>query len=151
MTKPRYQTLVASAIPVVDLGGAVTARVIAGELRGARGAARTVTPVMLFDVQAPAGVEISVPVPDGYSAGFFVLNGRMCFPDGREAGDAQLAVFGTSGKTIKAAALRETRLLILGGAPIEEPIARHGPFVMNTQDEIIRAIDDYRAGKMGHL
>lgn len=151
MSAPRYQTLLAGDIPAVDLDGAASARVIAGELNGKRGPARTVTPVMLFDIRAPAGAEISIPVPDGYNAGMFILNGHVRFPDGAEARDAQLAVFGPRGDAIEAKVLSETRLLVLGGAPIDEPIARHGPFVMNTQEEIIQAISDYRAGRMGHL
>jgi redox-sensitive bicupin YhaK (pirin superfamily) len=151
MSAPHYQTLLAGEIPAVDLDGAASARVIAGELHGKRGPAQTVTPVMLFDVRAPAGAVISIPVTDGHNAGMFVLDGHVRFPDGAEARDAQLAVFAPRGDSIEASVLGDTRLLVLGGAPIDEPIARHGPFVMNTQAEIIQAVSDYRVGKMGHL
>ena len=151
-TPPRYQTLEARAIPTVDLpGGAGSARVIAGELHGARGPAKTFTPVAVWDVSLAGGARAELPIDDGHTTLVVPIRGRVRLADGREAGPADLAVHSPEGDGLELFAVEEARLLVLAGSPIAEPIAAYGPFVMNTADEIREAIEEFRSGKMGHL
>jgi len=152
MSKPRYQTLVRDEIPVVELtGGAGRLRVIAGEFRGQKGPAKTFSPVHLYDLRMNAGHRVELSLPEGFNASIFVLRGRVVINESQTAGEAELALFGHKGERVTLHAEADSTILVLGGEPIEEPIARYGPFVMNTQAELAQAVDDYRAGKMGHL
>lgn len=81
----------------------------------------------------------------------FVLNGRVRIGDSLIDGEAKLALLDSAGETISLLVETGSRLLVLNGQPIGEPVASYGPFVMNTEDELMTAISDYRAGRMGHL
>jgi redox-sensitive bicupin YhaK (pirin superfamily) len=151
-TPPRYQTLEAKAIPSVDLpGGAGSARVIAGELEGTRGPAKTFTPVAVWDVSLAAGKETELPAPEGFTTLVVPIRGRLRLAGGSEAGPADLAVHTAEGSGLALSAVEAARSLVLSGAPIHEPIAAYGPFVMNTPEEIREAIEQFRTGAMGHL
>jgi hypothetical protein len=152
MSKPRYQTLVKDEIPAVELnGGAGQLRVIAGEFRGVRGSAKTFSPVHLYDLRLNAGHRIELSLPEEFNTSVFVLHGRVEINGSQAAGEAELALFGHKGERAVLDAKADATILVLSGEPIEEPIARYGPFVMNTQAELVQAVDDYQAGKMGHL
>lgn len=152
MSPPRYQTLVRDEIPVVELaGGAGRLRVIAGECHGRKGPARTFSPVHLYDLRLKAGYQTELSLPDGFTMSVFVLQGRVVINGAQAVGEAEIALLGRKGERVVLQAEEETTILVLGGEPIEEPIARYGPFVMNTQAELAQAVEDYRAGKMGHL
>jgi quercetin 2,3-dioxygenase len=152
MSQPRYQTLVRDEIPVVDLaGGAGRLRVIAGEYHGRKGPARTFSPVHLYDLRLKAGHQTELSLPDGFTMSVFVLQGRVVINGAQAVGEAEIALLGRKGERVSLHAEEDTTILVLGGEPIEEPIARYGPFVMNTQAELAQAMEDYRAGKMGHL
>jgi hypothetical protein len=152
MTTPRYQTLVSSQIPVVQLGGGNYARVIAGELDGARGPAKTFTPVNVFDVRLKGGTTSDLKLPIGYNTGIVLLRGEVELNSELAlSGEAKLALLGPEGDHVALAAKKDTVLLVLAGEPINEPVASYGPFVMNTEEELVQAVSDYRAGKMGHL
>jgi quercetin 2,3-dioxygenase len=152
MSVPGYQTIVDAAIPAVELeDGAGSIRVIAGSFRGHRGPARTFTPIELYDVQVKKGARLLLPVPEGHHASFFVVQGRIAVNGPHDAGEAELVVCQRQGSLVTIEAREESRLLVLAGQPIDEPIARYGPFVMNTKAELIQAVQDYQAGKMGHL
>lgn len=152
MSRPGYQTLLSRDIPSVELpGGSGRLRVIAGEFRGIRGPAQTFTPVHLYDVRLNAGHRAEVTVPAGHNAAVFVLQGEVSVNGTGPVKEAELARLGTAGERIVLEAKADTILLVLGGEAIREPVARYGPFVMNTQAELIQAIEDYRSGKMGHL
>lgn len=152
MSKPGYQTLVSEEIPAVELdGGAGRLRVIAGEFRGQKGPAKTFSPVHLYDLRLNAGHRIDLSLPEGFNTSVFVLHGGVVINGTRSAGEAELALFGRSGERVTLEAGEDSTMLILSGAPIDEPIARYGPFVMNTQTELVQAVNDYRAGRMGHL
>jgi quercetin 2,3-dioxygenase len=152
MSPPRYQTLVRDEIPVVELaGGAGRLRVIAGECHGRKGPARTFSPVHLYDLRLKAGYQTELSLPDGFTMSVFVLQGRVVINGAQAVGEAEIALLGRKGERVALQAEEDTTILVLGGEPIEEPIARYGPFVMNTQAELAQAVEDYRAGKMGHL
>jgi redox-sensitive bicupin YhaK (pirin superfamily) len=152
MSVPRYQTILNSDIPAVDLdGGAGRLRVIAGVFQGRTGPAHTFTPVELYDLDLKAGRRVQLSLPSGHNTSIFVLQGRASVNGVSEAGEAELIVCKRNGSEVTIAAKEDSRILVMSGEPINEPIARYGPFVMNTKAELIEAVQDYQAGKMGHL
>ncbi|MGH9720433.1 MAG: pirin family protein, partial [Bryobacteraceae bacterium] len=152
MSKPGYQTLLNRKIPVVDLGAGSVARVIAGELSGVKGSASTFTPVQLLDVRLKKGTRTELPLPAGQNAALFLLKGDVLVNSTEAlAGESKLALLDPKGESVTLEARADSTLLVLGGEPIREPVASHGPFVMNTREELMQAVEDYRAGRMGHL
>lgn len=152
MSRPVYQTILDTDIPAIDLeDGAGRLRVIAGSFQGRRGPARTFTPIELYDLQLKAGKDISLTMSTEHNTAVFVLQGRASANGSQAAGEAELIVLKRNGSQVTIEAKEDSRLLIMSGKPIEEPIARYGPFVMNTKAELIEAVQDYQAGKMGHL
>src|SRR5579862_4074020 len=152
MSAPRYQNLVAADIPNVQLDGAGYARVIAGELRGAKGPAKTFTPLNVFDLRLEGGQRVELPLPEGHNGGLVLLKGHAVL-NGAETlnGEAQIALLSADGDRVAIETKEDTTLLVLSGEPIGEPVASYGPFVMNTREEVIQAVRDYNDGKMGHL
>jgi redox-sensitive bicupin YhaK (pirin superfamily) len=152
MSAPGYQTLLKADIPVVELaGGAGQLRVIAGEFHGIKGPAKTFTPVHLYDVRVKTGQAAELTVPAGYNTAVFVLQGEVSVNGSGPAKEAELVQLDKTGERMTIAAKADAILLVLSGEPINEPVARYGPFVMNTKAELIQAVNDYQAGKMGHL
>lgn len=152
MSAPGYQTIVNDQIPVVQLeGGAGSLRVIAGSARGAKGPATTFTPIELYDLRLRAGHAMPLQIPTGYNVGLLVLSGQASVEGSRTLTEANLAVFVSTDKPVTITATEDTTILVMAGEAIHEPVARYGPFVMNTQAELIQAVNDYQAGKMGHL
>ena len=152
MWSPGYQTLLSQAIPTVELaGGTGYLRVIAGEFQGIKGPAKTFTPVSLYDVRLKAGSTAEVMVPSSFNTAVFVLQGAASINGSGAVKEAELARLDQIGERITIVAETDTTLLVLGGEPINEPVARYGPFVMNTKAELMQAVNDYQAGKMGHL
>jgi hypothetical protein len=152
MSAPGYQTILNADIPSVDLeGGAGRLRVIAGSFLGHKGPAHTFTPIQLYDIRLNAGHRVQLGMPTGHNTSIFVLQGRASVNGSRKAGEAELIVCKRNGSQVTVEAQEDSRLLVMSGEPIEEPIARYGPFVMNTREELIQAAQDYQAGKMGHL
>ena len=152
MSAPGYQTILNGDIPAIDLdGGAGRLRVIAGAFKGRKGPARTFTPVELYDLQLKSRHRVQLTMPSGHNTSIFVLQGRASVNGSREAGEAELIVCKRNGSLVTVEAEEDSRILVMSGDPIEEPIARYGPFVMNTREELIQAVQDYQAGKMGHL
>ena len=152
MSQPRYQGITGEQIPDVQLAAGARARIIAGELNGVRGPAKTFTPVNAFDVRLDAGSRAELQLPAGHNSVLVVLRGRIVVNGSTTVDhDAQLILLSREGESVLVEAKSDTVLLVLTGEPINEPVASYGPFVMNTQAEIRQAIDDYRAGKMGHL
>jgi len=150
MSAPGYQTILNADIPSIDLGGGAL-RVIAGSFQGQKGPAHTFTPIQLYDIQLKAGSRASLALPDGHNTSIFVLQGAVSVNGSPQAGEAELIVCARNGSQVTIEAHVSSRLLIMSGEPIEEPIARYGPFVMNTKAELVQAVQDYQAGKMGHL
>ena len=152
MSKPRYQGITKAQIPVIELEGGGHARVIAGELLGRLGPAKTFTPVNLFDVILKAGERFELPLPEGDNAAVVLRKGDVLI-NGTDtlSGEALIAPLSEEGDAVTLEAKADTQLLILSGEPIVEPVASYGPFVMNTREELAQAVEDYRAGRMGHL
>lgn len=151
MSPPRYQAITSAEIPVVEPSSGVTARVIAGELQGTRGSAKTFTPITLIDLRLAAGSRATLQLPEEQNFGVVLLRGDATVNGHPLRGEAKIALLSQSGQTLDLAAEAESLLLLLGGEPIKEPVASYGPFVMNTHDEIRQAVEDYRAGRMGRL
>jgi redox-sensitive bicupin YhaK (pirin superfamily) len=150
MTAPRYQTIKDADIPRLDLGDNNYARVIAGTIGNLTGPAQTFTPVTLIDVKLSYG-KAKLSLPYGHNMAAFLLKGRVRLNDYMVEGEAKLALLDTTGNTVILNAEADSRLLFFGGKPIAEPVASAGPFVMNTEEQLMEAAEDYRAGRMGHL
>jgi quercetin 2,3-dioxygenase len=152
MSKPRYQGILSTDIPRVELGSGAYARIIAGELKGVKGPAKTVTPVNVFDVRLEAGGAGEVTLPAGHNAAIVLLRGEVVVNGSATLkSTAQIAPLNTSGETVLLEAKAESLVLVLSGEPIHEPVASYGPFVMNTEAELRQAVEDYRAGEMGRV
>jgi redox-sensitive bicupin YhaK (pirin superfamily) len=152
MSAPGYQGIAKDSIPVVELGGGSLGRVIAGELNGARGPARTFTPMNVFDVRLAAGSRVELALAEGHNAGVVLLRGDVVVNGATPLqGEARMATLSRDGGPVVLEAKDASIVLVLSGAPIGEPVASYGPFVMNTEAEIRQAVEDYRAGRMGRL
>jgi len=152
MSSPRYQELLGKNIPTVALPGeAGTARVIAGELFGAHGPAQTYTPVHLWDLRLRAGKSLRLDVPDGYTTAIVVQKGEVVVNGEERVRGVDLIVFDRAGDNIELTGREDAMLLVLSGEPIDEPVVGHGPFVMNSAQEIREAFADFQHGRMGSL
>ena len=145
MTPPRYQTLLAADIPVVD-----SVRVIAGEYGGVKGPARTFTPVNLLDARLRAGQRLRLDLRDGFSAALYIVNGQVAV-NGEAANETELVVLDRKGDEVLIDAVSDATVFVMNGAPIDEPVVGYGPFVMNTTREIQQAYGDYNAGRLGKI
>lgn len=151
MTAPGYQGITAGRIPTIDLpNGAGTARIIAGAYENTKGAAHTFTPMNLWDMRLQAGRSLSIELPEGHTTALFVLHGTLQVGT-HTVGEAELAVLEREGTELAAEITEDAVVLLLSGEPINEPIAGHGPFVMNTREEIMQAMRDFNNGKFGHM
>lgn len=151
MSPPRYQGIVNSQIPQVELpDGAGTVRVIAGEFQGTRGPAKTFTSINVWDLQLNAEGEAQLRVPEGQTALLVVQAGAVRVNE-EPMKAVELALLDREGELVTLKAQSTARVLVLSGQPLNEPVVGQGPFVMNTRDQIREAIQDYQAGRMGHL
>lgn len=151
MDAPGYQPLTAESLGHVDLpDGAGTVTIVAGEYQGVRGPAKTATPINLWRIQLAPGGTMEMSFPARENTALFVLEGEVGV-NGALAHDAQLVLFENEGDHIEAHSDSGAHLLLLNGEPIDEPVVSHGPFVMNTRQEIVDAIRDFEAGRFGHL
>lgn len=157
-TPPRYQDIRArDAVLLASADGGALVRIIAGDLDGHTGPGMTYTPITYLHATVAAGAELDLPWPKDFNALVYSLSGRgVAGNEGRPVDEGQLAIFGAgealrvrAGDTQPVAAKGSWDILVLGGRPIREPVARYGPFVMNTREEIIQAVEDYQAGRMG--
>jgi hypothetical protein len=140
-----YQGILAADIPSVDLpDGAGTLRVIAGSYAGHAGPARTHTPMDVWDVRLAAGKSARFPIASGRNSMLVALRGTLLVNGESVARDAQLALFSRDGEDITVEANNDAVFLVLSGEPIDEPVVGYGPFVMNTQAEIVQAFADFR-------
>ena len=149
MSKPRYQEITNAMIPAAKLpNNAGFARIIAGSLQNVTGVAKTFTPINLWDLRLNRGAKTTLPLPDGYNTILLALKGNIKINDTELLSSKELARFDQRGDQILLEALEDSVLLLMNGKPIDEPIVGHGPFVMNTQAEITKAMADYQAGRL---
>ena len=159
-TPPRYQDIEANDVVLLsNADGSSLIRVIAGELDGHAGPGVTQTPITYLHATVAPGSRLTLPWPRDFNALVYVLLGQgYAGKDDQPLDEGQLAVFGPGDALLIRAVDKQPssspkgwEVLILGGLPIREPVARHGPFVMNTREEIVQAVQDYNAGKMGTI
>lgn len=149
MIAPRYQDLAPDDIPSKVLDGIGTLKVIAGTAFGVTGpVSEIVTKPLFIDLEMDANADVEIPIPAGQTAFLYIFEGKMHL-DGETIETNRLVTLDDGdGVSIKAGS-KGARFILLAADPIKEPIARYGPFVMNTQEEIYQAFDDFRAGKFG--
>lgn len=152
MAKGGYQTILATDIPLVELpDNAGRARVIAGDLYGAKGPAHTFTPVNLWDITLVPKRDLELAFPHGHTVILVGLSGQIRIAGERTLAEAEAVLLSQEGDKITLRAENDAQCLVLTGAPLHEPIIGHGPFVMNSHDEIRAAIKDFNEGQFGHL
>lgn len=157
MIRPRYQEIPASAIPSAQSeDGRVSVKVIAGESLGARAVIDTRTPIIYLHFKIEPGARVLQSVAREYNAFAYVIEGEGLFGSGEHAaGEGQMVIFAQDGEEVSiaapASATMPLEVLLIAGLPLNEPVARYGPFVMNTQAEIYEAIEDFKSGRMGAI
>jgi quercetin 2,3-dioxygenase len=152
MSPPGYQDIVSPAIPVATLpADAGTVRVIAGQFEKAKGPARTQTPIDVWDMRIQAKKTASFRIPEGHAAALLFLRGGGLVNGADSVDEGDLAVLDRHGEAVSIEAAADSTILVLSGKPIDEPVFGYGPFVMNTEAEIRKAMEDYRSGRMGSL
>ena len=129
----------------------VTVQIITGDLLGIKGPIPTLTAINAATLTIAAGGKVSIPLPSSHHTLLYLLDGRIKVNEQKEVEGFNMVVFAKDGKGIEIEALENTRALLMSGEPIGEKIVAQGPFVMNTETEIMEAMRDYRMGKMGIL
>lgn len=150
MTEPRYQDIQAEQIPTAKLANGTTIRVIAGAVADVVGPVNGVSiQPTLLDVSLPAGQTFEHPIPDGHTLFLYTIEGALLAQDDLEVEASRIITYTRDGDAIKVSAPENapSRFLVVSGAPINEPIARRGPFVMNTQEELVQCFTDLYTGK----
>lgn len=152
MAEPGYQTLLDTQIPVAELpDGAGRVRVIAGEFDRQHGPARTFTAMDVLDLRIAQGKAVRMPTREGHTLALVVLHGTVLVNGATVAREGQLVHLDRDGSGVEIEANNEATVLWLAGEPIDEPVVGHGPFVMNSEAEIVQAIDDFNAGRFGRM
>lgn len=149
--EPGYQYLPASQIPQAQSpDGLIDITVVAGEAFGVAAAIGTHTPIWLQDWRVSPGAKAEIAISPSFNVAAYVFDGSVSFgPDATLVERGQMAIF-AAGDSLTVQSTREAgRFLLLAGEPLNEPVSRHGPFVMNTHDELVAAVEDFHAGKMG--
>jgi redox-sensitive bicupin YhaK (pirin superfamily) len=153
MMAPRYQEVPGGQIPAgTSADGRVSVKVLAGEALGAKAVIDTRTPIVYLDATLEPGAVFEQPVPEDFNAFAYVVEGEGVFGAERvPAGPHQIVLFrNDAGKTrIEADSNSRLRVLLIGGRPLGEPVARAGPFVMNTRAELVQAFEDFQSGRLG--
>jgi len=149
LMKPRYQEIASSSIPTVTRDGA-TVRIIAGASLGSSAVIETRTPIMYLHIKLDAGAKFEQAVPAEYNAFAFIASGTAKI-GGRDAREDDAVVLSRDGDSVLIETTGGCELLLIGGVPINEPVVRYGPFVMNTEREIMQAFADFQSGRMGSI
>jgi quercetin 2,3-dioxygenase len=157
MTKPKYQEIPRARIPeATSDDGLVKVRVIAGEAMGRQAVIETHTPIVYLHYSIQPGGVVTQPVPSEFNTFAYIVDGEGVFgAESERAIDGQMVLFAQDGSEIRienpAEAKAPLELLLIAGVPLNEPVARYGPFVMNTEREIRQAFEDYTRGRMGAI
>lgn len=150
MVQPRYQDIKSAEMPRFDAGEAGgQLELVAGTYKGKRGPAQTHTPILALKATLSSGSDHFFEIPSQYNSMAYVLNGEVLLRSGFTYAGETLIHFKNDGEGFYLKAKTDARVLVLAGEPIDEPVAQWGPYVMNTQTEIMEAMRDYQMGKMG--
>ena len=150
MSTPKYQAIENRNIPKIKVDGGIV-EVIAGAYQGHQGAASTFTPVNMLNAKLTSGGSATFSFPSNHNTCILVIEGEVILNNTEDVPLDHLALFKNEGETFTIKASQDSIVLILSGEPINEPIAAHGPFVMNTREQIMEAFQDYELGKFGEL
>lgn len=152
MADAGYQTIVDGDIPVLPLADAAGhLRLIAGEFDGVQGPAHTFTPIDVWDLRLNAGKPVTLDLHAGRNTALVILRGTVLVNGEEVARQGQLVLFERDGSQLSLEANDDAKVLLLSGEPIDEPIVGHGPFVMNTEQEIHQAFEDFHSGRFGQV
>lgn len=151
MSPPKYQAIKNSEMKNVDLGENGFIEVIAGDYNGEKGPASTFSPVNLMNAKLKKGGKADFSFPAGFNTAALVIEGSVVVNGGEKVPTDHLVLFGNEGENFTFEATEDSVVLVISGEPLNEPIFPHGPFVMNSREEIIQAFDDYNNGKFGYL
>jgi redox-sensitive bicupin YhaK (pirin superfamily) len=155
MAPPRYQEIKSDEIPVTEPAPGARVKVVAGDVFGVRGPVDTHSPIVYLHFTLSPGASLDAPLPPGHRAMAYVIRGRGRFGDGTEAREAELVLFEGDEGSVHLEAPDDAELpldaLVIAGVPLREPVARYGPFVMNSRDELVQAFEDYQSGAMGRI
>ena len=154
MIPPAYQHLKSTDMQTIkDESGNINLKVVAGEQKGNFGKIKTQTEVNVFMIEAAGEGNIEIDIPTTHQSCLYLLDGEVMVNDFKtlNKGAFQMVIFNTDGNTIKLDVLKQSKLIVISGEPIEEKITQYGPYVMNTQTKILEAMRDYQQGKMGYL
>lgn len=151
MSQPKYQAIENSAMERVDLGENGFVEIIAGEYSGHKGPAETFTPLNMMNAKLKAGGKAEFSFPARFNTAALVIEGSITVNGEEKAKSDHLVLFKNEGDTFTIEALEDAVVLIISGEPINEPIYPHGPFVMNSREEIMQAFEDFNTGKFGYL
>jgi len=155
MIAPRYQDVAAAELPIARTPDRLaTVKVIAGSALGVNARVQTRTPILYFDVTLQPGGKVDLDVPGDFNVAVYVYDGAAHIADAAPAPSGTFALLGEGDRvalSCAADASGPARALVLGGTPLNEPVARYGPFVMNSEAEIQQAITDYRSGRFGDI
>jgi quercetin 2,3-dioxygenase len=152
MSAPKYQAIKSDTINRYELENkAGTIEVIAGEYKNTRGIASTFTPIHLFNAKLNKGGKAGFQFPANYNTALLVVNGNIVINGTEKTPTDHLALMANDGEAFEIAATDDAIVLVLSGEPIDEPIAAHGPFVMNTREELKEAFNDFNEGRFGYL
>ncbi|CAM5297504.1 pirin family protein [Eoetvoesiella caeni] len=152
MAVPGYQAILNGDIPAIALpDNAGTVRVIAGEFAEQSGPARTFSPMHVWDLRLNQGSINELDVPEGWSTALIVLRGTVLVNGSTVARESQMAVLEQAGSQVTIEANNDAVVLLISGEPIDEPIVGYGPFVMNSQEEIAQAMEDFNSGRFGQM
>lgn len=150
-TPAKYQAIQNKDIPKIPIEGGEV-EVIAGDFKGNKGAASTFSPINMYNVSLQNEAKTEISFPKHYTTALVVISGSVCINDSHKVANDHFVMFKNDGEKFSLQATsNNTKILILSGEPIGEPIAAHGPFVMNTRQELIQAFKDFSEGKFGHL
>ncbi|MDG3581243.1 pirin family protein [Galbibacter pacificus] len=152
MSRPKYQSIVNSEMAKVGLAdNAGTVEVIAGEYKGIKGSADTFSPLHIYNARLNKGGKAEFQLPPDFNTALLIIEGEILLNETETVAADNLALMANDGEDFTVEATENAVVLVLSGAPLNEPIAAHGPFVMNTHQELVEAFNDFNTGKFGYL
>ncbi|MCA6068549.1 pirin family protein [Chryseobacterium sp. RG1] len=151
MSDPKYQSIKSSDMKIVDLGENGLVEIIAGSYKDEKGPATTFSPVHMMNAKLKKGGKAAFDFPAEFNTAALVIEGSILVNSEEKVKTDHLALFKNEGENFTIEATEDAIILIISGQPLNEPIYPHGPFVMNSREEIIQAFEDYNLGKFGYL